>query len=402
MKVTPTKYMIGYVIVLVLSFAPAVLVNHPAGYLPVLVLLFYGILSAVQLILVRKQFDMEVSGMEGKRFRGDTGAFGIRIENRSVLPVPNIYLRFYIKSMNGKDHHSYPIHLTMSPKEKRQFEIEADFSHIGMFETGMEEILIYDLLGILRLDCSADSVNHVKVLPRQYYLEEFPMSDKALNESNRSVTAAALSGYDYTGVREYAFGDPMKMIQWKLSAHSTTLVTKQMESYTNVGMTAVLDFRVPSYEEDMRLSMLDSVVEAGNALGDYARRNGLDFDLMFFGKGRKRREMPCSSEDFAPFLEDIHIADEGEKCNTVHILREDCAHVHGQSNVVLCTSWLDEEIVSALIFLKHCGKKPMLILLMPELIHDNERDAILRPMHTLQYANINAMVVSSAEGLVMG
>lgn len=401
MKVTPTKYMIGYVIVLVLSLAPAVLVNRPAGYLPVLVLLFYGILSALQLILVRKQFDMEISGVEGNCFRGDMGAFGIRLENRSVLPVPNIYLRFYIKSMNGKDHHSYPMHLTMSPKEKRRFEIEADFSHIGVFETGLEEILIYDLLGILRLDCSINKLNHVKVLPCRYYLEEFPMSDEALNESNRSITAAALSGYDYTGVREYAFGDPMKMIQWKLSAHSTTLVTKQMESYTNVGMTAVLDFRVPSYGEDVRLSMLDGVVEAGNALGDYARRNGLDFDLMFFGRGRKRREMPCASEEFAPFLEDIYIADDGKECNTVHILREDCSQVHGQSNVVLCTSWLDEEIVSALIFLKQCGKRPVLIFLMPQLLPDSERDTILRPLHTLQYANINAMVISSAKGLVM-
>lgn len=402
MRVKPTKSMIGYIIVLILSLAPAVLVNRPAGYLPFFALLFYGILSAAQLILVKKKFALSIAGVEGNCFRSDTGEFGIWMENKSCLPVPNIYVSFFIRSKNGKERHSYPMNLTMSPKEKRRFEVEADFSHIGMFETGLEELRIYDLLGIICMDCPVEEVKQVAVLPRQYYLDDLPVSDVALNESNRSVTAASLSGYDYTGVREYAYGDPMKMIQWKLTAHACTLVTKQMESYTNVGMTAVLDFRIPPYEADVRLSMLDSVAEAGSTLGDFARRQGLDFDMMFFGLEGKRREMPHSSEEFMPFLEDICIADGDRECNVVSILREDCSNVHGQSNVILCTSWLDEEVVTALIFLKHCGKRPMLILFMPELIHDREKEAMLSPMHVLRCADIHTMVASSAEGLVMG
>lgn len=401
MKISPTKSLIVYIIVLVLSLAPAVMVNGPAGYLPVLLLLFYGILSSLQLVLVRNRLDIDVSDVSGSRFRGSASAFVIRLANRSILPISNIRGVFYIRGTLGEDEHTYPIYLTMSPKEERSFEIETDFAHIGVFEAGLEEVIVFDLLGILKAVCPIGSASHVEILPIQYYLDSMPVSDRTQYESNRSVTSSALNGYDYSGVREYAFGDPMKMIQWKLSAHTSTLVTKQMETYSNVGLTTVLDFRVPPYQdEEMRLSMLDGVVEAGAAVGAYARRQGLDYDMMFFGERGKRREFPFCSEDFAPFLDEIHIKDGEQSTGFVRILREDCAQVHAQTNVVLCTAWLDDAVVSAMIYLKQCGKNPLLIVLIPDLIHEDEKEQMLRPLRTLQHSDIHVVVASSAKGVV--
>ncbi|MCD8364387.1 MAG: DUF58 domain-containing protein [Clostridiales bacterium] len=401
MKITLTKQSIGYLIVLVLCVFPALLVNSAVGYLPVLLLLFYGIISFLQLLAVRKKLEIVVSDVSGSRFRGTAGAFIITLTNSSLLPISNIRGTFYIRGTAGEDLHTYPMYLTMSPKEERSFEVEADFAHIGVFEAGLDEVVIYDLLGIFKVVCQREDESHVEVLPHQYYMDSLPVSDRTQYESSRSVTSSALSGYDYVGVREYAFGDPMKMIQWKLSAHTNTLMTKQMETYTNVGLTAVLDFRVPSYaDEDMRLSMLDGVLETGVAVGAYARRNGLDYDMMFYGENGKRREFPFASEDVAPFLDEIHITGDEKADGFVRILREDCAQVHAQTNVVLCTAWLDEAVVSALLYLKHCGKNPILILLIPDLLHDREREQILRPLHSLQHADVSVIAASSAEGVV--
>ncbi|MCD7922989.1 MAG: DUF58 domain-containing protein [Clostridiales bacterium] len=400
-RISPTKQLIGYIVVLVLCVTPAVMVNTAAGYLPVLLLLFFGILSCGQLILVRNKLEIDVSDVSGSRFRGDASAFVIRLTNRSILPISNIRGIFYIRGTRGEDQHIYPIHLTMSPKEERSFEVEADFAHIGVFEAGLEEVIVFDLLGILKAVCPVGSASRVEILPHEYYMESLPVSDQTQYESNRSITSSALSGYDYAGVREYAFGDPMKMIQWKLSAHTNTLMTKQMETYSNVGLTTVLDFRVPLYQdEEMRLSMLDGVVETGVAVGAYARRHGLDYDLVFYGEHGKRREFPFASEDFAPFLDEMHMRGDVKATGFNRILREDCAQVHAQTNVVLCTAWLDESIASALLYLKQCGKNPILIFLMPDLIHDREKEKLLRPLHSLQRSNIHVIVASSAEGVV--
>lgn len=397
----PTKNLIGYVVVLVLSAAPAVMVNGPAGYLPVLAVLFFGAVSLLQLVVIKKYFYMDTDADERQREREESSGFVLRLENRCILPLPNFSAVFTVKNLNSGDCHRYPVHLTMSPKEKRKFELEADFSHIGIFEAGLQDVRLFDLLGVWQVERRMEEPSRVSVLPKQYVLERMPVSEKTIVESIYARTPVAFSGSDYVGVREYEFGDPMKMVQWKLSAHTQTLMTKQMETYTNVGITAVLDLRVPDYAEEIRLDIYDAVMETGAAVADYAQSNGMDFDMYFHGAKGKRRVTPASAADFSGFLEEAVMTDGNSGKSPSDILREDCAYSRSQSNIVLCTALPDEDTVSSVLYLKQRGKNPLLYLLVPAQLTEQEKAARLAPLHILQNENISVLSAADAEGVVM-
>lgn len=399
MKLAPTKQLLGYIIMLFVAAIPAVFVNSPFGYLPALVLLMFGILSAGQLFLVRKNLRIGNTVMAGQRVRNDTADFSIEIENRGVLPIPNLSLVFYVQNIQGNNRHVYPLSLTMSPKEKRRFGLEADFSHIGIFEVGFEEIALYDLLGIFRVEYPKEAPGRVDVLPCQYRFFEFPVVRNTMADSNVARVPVSIIGSDYAGVREYVYGDPMKTIQWKLSAHAMALMTKQMEFYTNVGLAAVLDFRLPAGEEEAGLSLLDGVVEVGAALAEYAGRKGMDFELLFCGSAGKQKEMPHDAKDFGAFLNELH-PDDRDGHTPTRILREECSQMYGQPNVVFCTAFPDEEAAAALVDLKRFGKNPMMLLLLPDELTDEERGNRLAPLRVLQRERIGVLAAPTAERMV--
>jgi uncharacterized protein (DUF58 family) len=100
----------------------------------------------------------------------------------------------------------------------------------------------------------------VTVLPR-LFLNEVKLEDKLLTESKAFLNSTQNDGYDYTGVREYAFGDSMKRIHWKLSAHSSEYMTKITETCRKSDMTVVIDFAAPKLRRDMVPGIYDCLVE---------------------------------------------------------------------------------------------------------------------------------------------
>ncbi|MCC8123609.1 MAG: DUF58 domain-containing protein [Oscillospiraceae bacterium] len=404
MKLRPTGKLIVFIVVLVLCLLPATLVNGLAGYFPFLLLLLSGVLAFLQLLLIKNGLTIETVTGQERCVRGDEVQFTIVIRNRSILPVPRLRALFYLAGLDGEDSQTLPLEVTLSPRETREFGFGAAFTHIGVYRAGVREMTVYDLFGLFRARRTEEEQFQVEIQPRVYTLARLPVSSNLAAESSRAITAVQVSGMDYIGVREYAYGDPLKAIQWKISAHTGTIMVKQTESHTNTGMTVVLDCRAPAGEEETRLSLFDGIVESAVAAGQYAARNGMDYDLMFYTRdGEKRRIAPSSFRALGHSTAQIRLLPEDEKgVSVARLLREDCGSVHGQTNVVLCTARLDEEIISALLFLKQNRKNPIVYYLIPEHVYDRDRQELLKPLKRLQQAQISCVVAASAEALEVG
>jgi hypothetical protein len=145
------------------------------------------------------------------------------------------------------------LRLTLSPRETRSFGFSASFPHIGNYRAGIRRIELLDALGIFRAVRDQEKSFGVEVLPRMAQIASLPVTANVQAESTHMSVQSPLNGSDYTGVREYAFGDPMKSIHWKLSAHAGGLMTKQMESYSNTGMSVILDLQIPASDASARL-----------------------------------------------------------------------------------------------------------------------------------------------------
>lgn len=402
MKIKPTWGFLVYVVVLVLSVYPAVLVNGVAGYLPCFTLLFGGALSLVHLLLVRNRVSCQAQLTDLQLTRGDETPFFVELENQSVLPVPLLNIRFYIGDVHGLDEHEYPLNVTLSAKEKRSFDLQADFPHLGIYLAGVKQVEVRDLFGLFSARSSAADRQEIYVQPKLILPRDLPLDDKRNQESLRSKVAAAMSGMDYVGVREYALGDPIKMIQWKLSAHADGLMTKLMESYTTTGVSIVLDFAPEDCDRKDALDMLDAIVETGMSIGRWALQCGMEYHvIMPMEDGEFVSSVPTAFGDLQQYMEYMHLTEDENSLRLVKVIRERCASAHGHTNVVLCTARLNRDIVAALQYLKQSRKNPLLYLMQPDQVDENRRKGTHTLLAQLQGSDIPYLLGKSA-GEVLG
>ena len=398
MKIRPTKRLILFAVLIIFAALPAALVNSAAGYLPILSLLFCVIISLVQTLAAHNCIEVGAYSVTGECYRGNEIDFSAEVKNKSILPIANMRMHYYVYNMSGNFSYDYEFYATMSPKQQRKFGFAVSFDHVGLYDAGVKTVEIFDIFGIFRVRFEPDNSCKIQVLPRKLRMDKLPSDTKMQTESSRAVTASAVSGSDYTGVREYVYGDPMKTIQWKLSAHSATLVTKLLESYTNTGITMVLNFAVPDFDDDVRSSLFDAILETSAAVGDYAHREGLDFEVMFQNSGIKHRFAPVSVNDYGQMLHRMRISpcsDKNSGCTT--LLQEDCAGSYAQANIILCTSYINDEIIYSLISLKRMKKNPILFYFIPRGVYDDEKKELLSPLKALSFANVQYVVASDAQ-----
>ena len=401
MRFSVTWKIAPYIVLMTLSLAPTQLVNTINGYLPFLALLCSALASLIHLLIIRTRVHFSANTGKTACVRGDTIDFSIRVKNSSILPVPGLKAEICLLDMDGRDCQTLPLFLTISPGHTRDFNLSADFKHIGAYRVGIRKLAVYDLFGLFRATKHDEYICRADILPRLYPLRSLPVTSALQSESSRAVNAVELSGSDYIGVREYAIGDPIKMIHWKLSAHAMGLMTKQTESYTNTGLSVVLDFHIPDYNEDTRLQMFDGIVEAGVAMGDHATQNGMDYDLRYISRsGEKRMSTPQSFHHFTEAVTHMRVFSPGEQTELLSdMLREECSTAYAQANIALCTSFLSDALILSLLHLKRSGKNAILCYLLPDDLDPNARAEALSPLKQLQYAHIPCLVVSSAEKL---
>ena len=386
---------------LILSLLPAVFVNGIGGYLPFFVLLLCGILSFIQLLLVKGRIRYGISSGQELLTRGDAVPFGVDISNGSFLPVVHMRAEFYIAGRAGTDLHEYPLQITLPPKQKKHFSLSADFPHIGSYEAGFRRMVIHDLFDNFQAVGKSNERRPLDIHPKVYRLDRLPISTNSEVENSRATTASPLSGMEYSGVREYAYGDPMKRIQWKLSAHSGSMMTKLMESYTNTGLTIMMDFRVNGkFREESRLSMLDGIVEIAASVGQYALQSGLDYIMMYTDEdGGAKPCTPASFYELRQWLKDFRLLPESSQPAS-DFIEESSRGMNQQSNLVYCTGSLTDSAVTALTRIRMGRKNVIVYYLVPEDLYDLERQEFLAPVRKLQKAQIVCIAGNSAEEMV--
>lgn len=389
-----------YLAVLILSAAPAVLVNTLLGYGPVILVLLCGILSFAWLCLLRNKLEFDVNTDVRSCVRGEDSQFQVFVKNRGWLPATGVNAVFFTSDPDGVDEQTTALRLTLSPKEERSFGFSARFPHIGNYRAGIRRMELSDIFGIFRAVRNEEKSYSVEVLPQVAHISSMPVTANVQTESSRMSVQSLLNGSDYTGVREYAFGDPIKTIHWKLSAHAGGLMTKQMESYSNTGMSVVLNLQIPTSDGAARMDEFDAVIETGVAAGDYAARQGMDYDLLFYRQnGNVMRTVPSSFRSLHGIVEEMRLSEPNQEQDVVRMLRENCQGVYSQANLVVCSCVLTKELAEMLVKLKQGGRTPILFLILSEELGERERQDRMAQLRRLEYANIACRVLASAKEL---
>jgi uncharacterized protein (DUF58 family) len=158
---------------------------------------------------------------------------------------------------------------------------EVLFAKRGLYQLGPAEIRTIDPFGLLRFVRKFVTRTEVVVYPEVFELERFPVQGWSVEPGGRS--SFVQQGDEFSGLREYRWGDDRRHIHWKSVARTGELVVKEFAHNAPRRHAVILDLKAGIHVPEAEVE--DAVSAAGSALRHLALE-GLPFRLLCTDKER--------------------------------------------------------------------------------------------------------------------
>ena len=372
-----TKRAVFYLLLLLISALPAIFMNNIYGYLPVLFLMAAGAASILYIFLLKRGLTYTVEGDLNNCKRGENSSYAVEIRSRSPFVLSRGMAEIFTEDQSGRDLRFIHAGFAMGREHIQQFGFTVTFAHIGIYTADIRTFRIYDPLGICWIELvTGNSSFPVSVYPKIVDISDFMFSkDNHVESLIRPVRSLEGQGSDYSGVRMYTTGDPIKQIHWKLSAHMLDYLTKVNEIQINTGVAVVFDFSSASYEGEEILCVRDCILESGLSAAHYAVRCGMDCEFILFDRyGDLKKIMPDGGGNSYSIMSHIPPVEVDDDRKSLQLLGNIGGDAYGQSNVILCTGNLTRHTMQAITGLRQQGKSPEVLLSVPPLREDQDAD----------------------------
>lgn len=398
------KLVILCIIVLGLTVIPPIFVNNAFGYLPVIVLGLLLVFSRIYVTILKRALVFEEKSDFSDCIRGTDNPFSISLKNRSPLVFSRMEVYFFVSDIFGGEDSTDTAVITLAPYEVRKFSFDIHFDHIGAYEAGLKKVTFSDLFGIFQITLDNEKRYQIRVAPKIFDVAKLHVSNSTFIESKHQLIPTSMDGSDYTGVREYVIGDPIKSIHWKLSARTEVYMTRQYESYGNTGISIIMDFLSPAYDTESMMCVFDGIVETALSVEHYGRSRGMETELLYLNKsGRRKKYSSRGKKDIFELISDLpKVSTAGGKYTALNLLVEEGRAPYSQGNLAFCTSNITSALVRALMDIKLHRKNPILFCIVPDGLTSDERTKFLKPLRSLDYARIPYYVLGTAQELMGG
>lgn len=388
---------------LLTAFLPAKYSSSPYGYLPGLLMLSLMLLSLIYFFLIKRSLRFETETTEEVCRRGETVNTVLRIGNRSVLICPKG--KAYLAAMDffGRETIASVTTFSMNGKSETEIPFHLEMDHLGVYTFGLKLLRIYDPLGIFSIAVREGKSFRVTVLPKLHPMEEIRLEERLLTEIRNISRSAVSDGFDYTGVREYALGDPMKRIHWKLSAHSSSYMTRIAESSRKNDLTVVIDFVPEQLDRSLLPYVFDCLAETALSLVEQAKNKDVEYSMLFIGRDREiNRVMLKGPQDYESLIQMLPAFDMGfdtEFPDGAEILDTESHLGNRSSNIILCTSRITEELIRKLIDIRRQQRNPELYYIIPSGLNGAEAGKAPALLGALDESGIRYHFVTAEDAL---
>ncbi len=334
--------------------------------------------------------------------RNTSVGFKTHVNNRTPLFFFRVEVYFYIADLYGNIVSSAMTTLSLSPFEKYELEINTTFEHIGTYSAGLDRVVIYDYLRLFSRTLPGPKRTKVQVTPQITGIERIEFSNDADLETTKALRSSNADSMDYAGVRDYAYGDSLRAIHWKLSARGDNYLTRIYEVYNNPGVCVIMDFYGPGNNPHELMTMFDAVVESALSMAVYAQRQGLETEMHFTNvHGEKVRRLTWGERDMEEMVAEMprFSNDEKKAVAALELVQLQTASVTGQNNIIICTANITAPMINAVVDCKMSGRNPIVVAVAPATIEGRERDRWRSPLVRLDESGIGYVVLSHASEL---
>lgn len=387
-------------VILGLAALPAVFMNSVYGYFPGLFVLVLLILSLASLWVFRRRLSFSSELQDLYCERGHNVDVGLKLTNRSAISCPRAKAAVYISDVFGGTDALRVINFTLAAKETVDFSFGMDMAHIGVYSVGINSLTIYDLFGVFCRRIPVSGRCTAVVTPAIRPVRELSLEDEAMAEANTETRTTVVGGMDYTGVREYVPGDPMKQIHWKLSAHSRDYLTKLQESHRQQEYAVVLDFAAQKQEDQETLMDIhDCLIETALSLMYALMERDISCTLLYTNRQKTVvRTAQVGRDNLQELIRSFSVITpqpEEDYPDAAQILRLERQAQNRSTNVIVVSARATDALVQELAADKRQKRCPELYMVVPAQFSSRQREAAAAPLHPLEEEEIPYYLVST-------
>lgn len=177
---------------------------------------FLPICSLLIAVTGRIEVSMELpAGLQ----KAVTASGNVTIKNRTIFPVARVVVQMELRNTLTREQKILPLTVSLAPLERQTLPFSFTSAHCGRFEFLCTSIIVNDALGLIHVRRKAENIKKRLVTPGLFPMRvrltgsETPLGEADSINLNRK-------GQDWSEpfqLRDYAEGDNLKQIHWKLS-----------------------------------------------------------------------------------------------------------------------------------------------------------------------------------------
>ena len=236
------KHRLWYGMTVAASFAIYIIANRWEALVFLAVLIMMPIILGLIQILAMNGLEMEYILGTGCTVRNKI-PLTLKIKKNNSLPIGPVHLQISIHNLMFQEEAEHQIILQSSGKKELEFQYMIKMEDCGSVRTTVQSVEFFDLTGLLCIFQKQEQIMETLVYPA-----EIPLVAKL---ERRPETTTFGDFYDQnrkgqdvsevSGLRDYAEGDSLGSIHWKLSGKLDQLVVREFGYPSNYQVLILYD-----------------------------------------------------------------------------------------------------------------------------------------------------------------
>lgn len=246
------RFIFSYLMAIAFSVVFALFCSARVGWFFTAALVLSPVLSLLLTLLFIRFIDAETESQSYILNKNEKFNIEIKISNKFFLPSPPVIVKLINSESVKCAENEYEV--SLMPLSKEVFSSQCSGAICGASDTGIEKIKISDYFRMFsftpKIKDKSRLLFEIGVIPD---ISEISSDNEVMNEAVKasvsfddSENSTEKSMYSFGGVpgydnREYIPGDPLKRINWKLSAKKNKLLVRLDDSTVSSAIAIVLD-----------------------------------------------------------------------------------------------------------------------------------------------------------------
>lgn len=239
-------------------------------------------------LLAKRSIKVEFALQDKTVAKDDPFPVQICITNNSIFPIGKAEAKIEYYNVFNKHINEFELYLPIQPRNSQRVTFKLKSKFCGIIKVRISEIRIYDPLRIFKFRVGKNVATEIAVLPNAHEISGTVTYSDRINEES-SVYSENFPGDDPSEVfdlRDYAVGDKLNRIHWKLSSKKDEFIVKEYSLPIDIPCTLFLDLKC--YEDsDYTLPIFDTLVETMVSLSQFLIENERVHSVIYYNANTK-------------------------------------------------------------------------------------------------------------------